>query len=232
MSPTKMQAAQFLPIRRLLLAMLSAAAVWSLCPSLARAGAYEDYFRAVALDDAQTVTALLKRGFDPNTIEGTRGDTGLILAMREGSMKVFPVLLNASGIDLEQQARNGDTALMIAAFKANMPAVQALLAKGAAVNKSGWSALHYAAASGDSEIVKVLVKQGADLDARSPNNTTPMMMAARGGFIYSVKVLSDAGADASLKNDIGMSAIDFARENGSTDIVDGLTYRLKKAGKL
>lgn len=220
------------PMRRLSLAALLAAVALSLCPPLARAGAYEDFFRAVSLDDAQTVTALLKRGFDPNTIEGVRGDSGLILAMREGSMKVFPVLLNARGIDLEQQARNGDTALMIAAFKANMPAVQALLAKGAAVNKSGWTALHYAAASGDSEIVKILVQKGAELDAPSPNKTTPMMMAARGGFIYSVKVLSDAGADASLKNDVGMTAIDFARENGSTDIVDGLTYRLKKAGKL
>ncbi|RQO38537.1 hypothetical protein DBR37_01170 [Herminiimonas sp. KBW02] len=232
MPDTRMQAAECLPMRRLTLAVLLSAAALSVCPPLARAGAYEDYFRAVSLDDAQTVTALLKRGFDPNTIEGARGDSGLILAMREGSMKVFPVLLNARGIDLEQQARNGDTALMIAAFKANMPAVQALLAKGAAVNKSGWTALHYAAACGDSEIVRVLVKQGAELDARSPNNTTPMMMAARGGFIYSVKVLSDAGADASIKNDVGMSAIDFARENGSTDIVDGLTYRLKKAGKL
>ena len=47
-----------------------------------------------------------------------------------------------------------------------------------------------------------------------------------------MKALSDAGADASLKNDVGMSAIDFARENGSNDIVEGLTYRLKKAGKL
>ncbi|ABR90500.1 Uncharacterized conserved protein [Janthinobacterium sp. Marseille] len=229
---TKIQADLPSPMRRLTLAALLGVAILSLCPPLARAGAYEDFFRAVSLDDAQTVTTLLKRGFDPNTIEGVRGDSGLILAMREGSMKVFPVLLNARGIDLEQQARNGDTALMIAAFKANMPAVQALLAKGAAVNKSGWTALHYAAASGDSEIVKILVKQGAELDAPSPNKTTPMMMAARGGFIYSVKVLSDAGADASLKNDVGMTAIDFARENGSTDIVDGLTYRLKKAGKL
>lgn len=220
------------PMRRLTLAALLGALVLSMCPPLARAGAYEDFFRAVSLDEVQTVTALLKRGFDPNTIEGVRGDSGLILALREGSMKVFPVLLNARGVDLEQQARNGDTALMIAAFKANMPAVQALLAKGAAVNKSGWTALHYAAASGDSEIVKILVKQGAELDALSPNKTTPMMMAARGGFIYSVKVLSDAGADASLKNDVGMTAIDFARENGSNDIVDGLTYRLKKAGKL
>lgn len=219
-------------MRRLTLAVLLSAAALSLCPPLARAGAYEDFFRAVSLDEVQTVTALLKRGFDPNTIEGVRGDSGLILALREGSMKVFPLLLNARGVDLEQQARNGDTALMIAAFKANMPAVQALLAKGAAVNKSGWTALHYAAASGDSEIVKILVKQGAELDALSPNKTTPMMMAARGGFIYSVKVLSDAGADASLKNDAGMTAIDFARENGSSDIVDGLTYRLKKAGKL
>ncbi|MNR76209.1 Ankyrin repeats (3 copies) [compost metagenome] len=220
------------PARRWVLKLFAGAAMLAMFPLLARAGAYEDYFRAVSLDDAATVTALLKRGFDPNTIEATRADSGLILAMRESSMKVLPVLLNARGINLEQQSANGDTALMIAAFKANKPAIEALLAKGAAVNKSGWTALHYAAASGDSEIVQILVKHGAELDAPSPNKTTPLMMAARGGFIYSVKVLSDAGADASLKNDVGMTAMDFAAQNGSSDIVEGLNYRLKKAGKL
>jgi len=197
----------------------------------AQAGAYEDYFKAAKLDDAATVTSLLQRGFDPNTVEPERGDTGLILALREKSMKVFPVLINARGIDLNLRANNGDTALMIAAYSANKPAVEALLAKGATVNQDGWTALHYAATIGDNDIVKMLLAKSAALDAPSPNKTTPMMMAARGGHIYTVKALLDAGADASLKNDVGMSAIDFAQQGGYKDIVEGLTYRLKKAGK-
>src|SRR3546814_14966726 len=66
----------------------------------------------------------------------------------------------------------GDTALMIAAYKTNKPAVMALLERGAAVNKQGWTPLHYAAASGDNEIVKMLMDKSAQLDALSPNGTT------------------------------------------------------------
>jgi ankyrin repeat protein len=121
---------------------------------------------------------------------------------------------------------------MIAAYKANKPAVLALLEKGAAVNRKGWTPLHYAAAAGDNEIVKMLMDKSAQLDALSPNGTTPMMMAARNGHILTVKLLLDAGADATLKNQRGMTAIDFARANGHKDIVEGLIYRLKKAGKL
>lgn len=198
----------------------------------AHAGAYDDYFQAAKLDDAPTVSALLQRGFDPNTVEAERGDSGLILALREKSMKVFVVLMNARGVNIDQRANNGDTALMIAAYTANKPAVEALLAKDATVNQDGWTALHYAAAIGDNDIVKLLLDKSAALDAPSPNKTTPIMMAARGGHIYTVKALLDAGADASLKNDAGMTAIDFAQQGRHTDIVEGLTYRLKKAGKL
>jgi len=214
------------------LQMMAALSAIASLPMLAHAGAYEDYFKAAKLDDTATITSLLQRGFDPNTVEPERGDTGLILALREKSMKVFPVLINARGIDLNLRANNGDTALMIAAYSANKPAVEALLAKGATVNQDGWTALHYAATIGDNDIVKMLLAKSAALDAPSPNKTTPMMMAARGGHIYTVKALLDAGADASLKNDVGMSAIDFAQQGGYKDIVEGLTFRLKKAGKL
>jgi hypothetical protein len=223
--------AQAVSMRRLCLQLLMALSLYASLTMQAQAGAYEDYFKAAKLDDAATVTSLLQRGFDPNTVEPERGDTGLILALREKSIKVFPVLINARGIDLNQRANNGDTALMIAAYSANKPAVEALLAKGATVNQDGWTALHYAATIGDNDIVKMLLAKSAALDAPSPNKTTPMMMAARGGHIYTVKALLDAGADASLKNDVGMSAIDFAQQGGYKDIVEGLTYRLKKAGK-
>lgn len=204
----------------------------AIAPAVAFAGAYDDFFRAVKMDDAQVVKALLARGFDPNTIEEERGDTGMILAMREGSMKVFDVLLNAPDIDLEIGAKNGDTALMLACFKGHRRAVEALLQKGAEVNRPGWTPLHYAAAIGNNDIVKLLLDKSAYIDAESPNKTTPIMMAARGGHIYTVKLLLDEGADATLKNELGMSAIDFAEKFNHKDIAEGLTYRLKKAGKL
>lgn len=217
--------------RRLLLAIGASLALLSF-PMLSRADSYDDWFHAVQLDDDQTVASLLKRGFDPNTIERDRGDSGLMIAIRENAMRVFMVLLNARDIELDQKASNGDTPLMLAAFKANKPAVKALLEKGAAVNRPGWTPLHYAAAAGDNEIVQMLLDKSANLDARSPNGTTPIMMAARGSHILTVKLLLDSGADATLKNQQGMTAIDFARQAGDKQIVEGLTYRLKKAGKL
>jgi ankyrin repeat protein len=121
---------------------------------------------------------------------------------------------------------------MIASYKGNKAAVAALLARKVEVNRPGWTALHYAAASGSNDIVHMLLDKGAALDARSPNNTTPIMMAANGGHILTVKLLLDQGADATLKNDLGMTAVDFARNVERADIADGLIYRLKKSGKL
>jgi uncharacterized protein len=218
--------------RRNVLAAVYALLAILCLPSLSHAGAYDDFFQAVKLDDSEEISSLLKRGLDPNLIEAERGDTGMILALRENSMKVFDVLLNARGNDLETKARNGDTALMVAAYKGNKRAVEALLGKQAQVNRPGWTALHYAAAVGRNDIVQLLLDNSAYIDAESPNKTTPIMMAARAGHILTVKLLLDEGADASLKTTEGRTAIDFATMHGFTDIVEGLTYRLKKSGKL
>lgn len=207
-------------------------AVLVLASGAALAGAYEDFFMATRYDRASAVQSLLTRGFDPNTVEEERGETGLMVALRENSMRVFALLLNAPAVNLEAKARNGDTALMIACFTGNRPAVEALLEKGAEVNRPGWTPLHYAAAIGNNEIVSMLLDKSAYIDAESPNKTTPLMMAARGGHIRTVKLLLDEGADATLKNDLGMNAIDFATKYDFKDIADGLTSRLKKMGKL
>jgi ankyrin repeat protein len=218
--------------RRYCLGALSALAAALLAPGAAFGGAYEDFFRAVQIDNDAVVKSLLARGLDPNLIEPERGDSGLILALRSGSMQVFQLLVAQKNIDLDIKARNGDNALMIAAFTGNKEAVETLLAKGAEVNRVGWTPLHYAAAIGNNDIVQLLLDKAAYIDAESPNKTTPIMMAARGGHILTVKLLLDEGADAALKNDVGMTAIDFARKNNHKDIAEGLAFRLKKAGKM
>ncbi len=53
-------------------------------------------------------------------------------------------------------------------------------------------------------------KNHAYIDAESPNKTTPLMMAALYGSPASVKLLLEAGADPWRRNELGLTAIDFA----------------------
>ena len=220
------------PMRHLMLQALAAAGLALCLPELVFAGAFDDWFKAIKLDLDGQVRTLLRRGVDPNTIDDERGDTALILAVREDAAKVIDLLLQNKDVKLDARSRNGDTALMLAAYKNKPALVRALLDKGAEPNQTGWTALHYAATVGNNDIVQLLLDRSAYIDAESPNQTTPIMMAARGGHILTVKLLLDEGADATLKNGAGMTAIDFAKAGGFNDIVEGLTYRLKKAGKL
>ncbi len=181
-------------------------------PVQSHAAPTDEFFKLISLDDYRAIPKLLDAGLNPNVKGGERGNTGLILAVQENSMKSFNVLLDAKGVDLNAQATNGDTALMVASYKNNVEAVNALLAKGAAVNKAGWTPLHYAAAAGNGEIVQILLKAGAQVNALSPNKTTPLMMAARSGKTDTMDLLEKAGANANLKNDVGMTAMDFYKK--------------------
>lgn len=191
---------------------------------------FDDWFRAIRLDDARGVKALLDRGFDPATIEPEHFDPSLTFAIRQKSPKVFRLLLSVPGIDLNARSRNGDTALMVAAFLSDTESALALIEKGAEINRPGWTPLHYAAASGNLTILRRLLDESAFIDAESPNRNTPLMMAARGGHAAAVQLLLDDGADPTLKNDGGMSAAAFARAQGHSDLarqLDALPERRK-----
>jgi ankyrin repeat protein len=171
------------------------------------------FFRAVQMDDARTVRTLLGRDMDPNALNPIGGEPPLVLALREGSMDVFEALLAHPGIRVDTPAINGNTALMMAAFKGNRPAVEALIAKGAAVNLPGWTPLHYAAAGGDIDIAGLLLTHGAKIDAPSPRPSgsyTPLMMAAREGRDDAALFLLKRGADRRLKNGEGLTAAQIA----------------------
>ncbi|WP_394778938.1 ankyrin repeat domain-containing protein [Undibacterium sp.] len=214
-----------------LFATMSAVLFFVLAAPAAFAGAYDDYLTAVKFDDIKKLQILLKRGMDPNTVETMRGESGMMIALRENSMKVFDALMATDGINIEAKSKNGDTALMIASYMGNVEAVNKLIAADAEVNRPGWTPLHYAAAKGDPAVIAILLENYAYIDAASPNHTTPLMMAARSGKTAAVKLLMDEGADVTLKNDVGMTALDFAVDLELKEISGMLRSALKQHAK-
>lgn len=182
----------------------------------ANAGSYDDFFVAIKRDDAHTVQELLQRGFDPNTPSLEHLD-GLYLALRDGSLKAAQALVDWPKTNVDVRTDHDETPLMMACLRGQIDIARKLIARGADVNKTGWTPLHYAATSGNVAIIQMLLDENAYIDAESPNGTTPLMMAAMYGTPEAVKLLIDSGADPTLKNQLGMTAQDFATRGSRKD---------------
>ena len=175
----------------------------------ALAGAYEDFFAAISRDDGGALRVLLERGVDPNT-RNPSGLSGLFLAVRGGALRSVDVLLAWPRVDVDPRTPQDETPLMLAALKGHLALAERLVKSGADVNKTGWTPLHYAATGGHGPVIRLLLEHHAYIDSESPNGTTPLMMAARYGTPGAVKLLLEEGADPLLKNQLQLSAIDFA----------------------
>lgn len=193
----------------------------------AQAAPADTMIKAVKFDDVKEVNKQLANGMDPNMTDD-QGMPLLVLAAREKSDKVAAALVANPKTNIEIQDKAGENALMLAALNGDLPMVQLLISKDAEVNKKGWAPLHYAAANGHDDIVKLLLDHSAYVDAGSPNGTTPLMMAARGGHVSTIKLLLDNGADLNVKNQIGMNALDFAKRYKEPDVIEGLTARMQQ----
>jgi uncharacterized protein len=192
----------------------------------ANAGSFEDFFIAIKNDNAGTLNGLLDRGFDPNTAD-EKGQPGLTIAMQAGTLSAARALLARPATDVNALNQARESALMMAALKGNLEGAQLLLDRGAKVNLSGWSPLHYAATGPEPKVVQLLLDRGAEIDAGAPNGTTPLMMAAQYGSEASVALLLARGADVKRRSQLDLSAVDFARKAGRLALVE----RLEQAGR-
>lgn len=142
------------------------------------------------------------------------GDTALIAAVARGHVATAKALIDA-GCDLNKKNRNGSTALMLAAEHGHLDLVRMLLTAGADQNKrdkQGITALMWAVKNGIYDLVDILADSRV-LNIKSKRGQTALMWAARAGNIHLVELLTAKGADISIRDYRGKTALDFARMN-------------------
>jgi ankyrin repeat protein len=200
---------------------LLAVAGWA-WPLLGAAETRDELFRAAAVDDEGAIVSMVLKGLNVGSKDAT-GQTALLIAAQEGSLKVARFLLKQPTVKVEARNNKDESPLMMAALKGHLELARALIAHRAEVNKTGWTPLHYASANsepGSSAMIALLLEHHAYIDAESPNRTTPLMMAARYGHADAVQLLLEEGADPTLRNEKGLTAVDFARGAGRKDQAD------------
>lgn len=131
--------------------------------------------------------------------KNTNGQTPLIVAAVTGSRDAAEALLS-KGADVNGTDEfKGETALQYAAFSGRIEMVKLLLSHGADVNvhsgNHGFTPLHQAVGGGaQSDLIKLLVAAGADLNARDKSGLTPMMTAKQYALPDTSELLRSLGA--------------------------------------
>ncbi len=143
--------------------------------------------------------ALIAAGADVNAKDDIQ-DSAFLYAGAEGRIEILKMTLPTA--DLKSTNRYGGTALIPAAHHGHTEAVRILLATAIDkdhVNRLGWTALLEAVILGDggpvhSEIVRLLVEAGANVNIADREGVTPLQHAKRRGYAAMVRILEARGA--------------------------------------
>lgn len=142
---------------------------------------------------------LIAAGADVNARDSI-SDTPFLYAGAEGRNEILKMTLQA-GADLASTNRYGGTALIPAAHHGHPETVKILLGtpiKIDHVNRLGWTALIEAVILSDggrihTDIVRLLVEAGADVNIADRDGVTPLVHARRGGYTAMATILERAG---------------------------------------
>ena len=86
---------------------------------------------------------------------------------------------------------------------------------------NGWQALHFAADSGDVELVSALLQSGADVDGLTAQRDTALCIAAERGHVEVVQALVAAGAALTVRRR-GLTAVEWSVYRGQAALVEWL----------
>lgn len=82
----------------------------------------------------------------------------------------------------------------------------------------GGTILHEAAAASDTLLITLVIKHGADINARDREGWTPLMFSADSCCPEAARLLLGHGAGTGIVNKEGRSALDIAKESECADV--------------
>ena len=162
----------------------------------------------------KVIEYLLDKGFDKNYVT-SEGETPILAASQNSNLVVLKKLIE-KGANLEAIDNNKRNALFIAALcNPNPEVVSFIIDKGIPVNYRdpiGNTAVLYAAQNYNENVIKTLVKKGADLQAVNENGFTALMsaMSAGNNNVEVVKYLIENGIDVNAKDSDNITALMYA----------------------
>ena len=189
---------------------------------------------AIQYKEPKVIKVLLEKA-DVN-IKDDLGNSPIHLAVMKKKDEIFDLLLEKN-VDVNVAGADGktknQTALYAAVMQNREDLVQKLIEKGSDPNiadADGGLVLSEAVArrNANPQIVKRLLDGGANVNAQELNQGTALIIAASNNAISSptrqeiVKMLLDKGADKSIKDKTGKTALDWAKHQGNTDVVEML----------
>ncbi|XP_036832876.1 ankyrin repeat family A protein 2 isoform X1 [Oncorhynchus mykiss] len=129
------------------------------------------------------------------------------------------------------QDEEGFTPLMWAAAHGQIAVVEFLLQNGADPNllaKGRESALSLACSKGYTDIVKMLIDCGVDVNEYDWNGGVPVLYAVHGNHLRCVEILLESGADPTIESDSGFNAMDMAVAMGHRNVQQVMEAHLLK----
>uniref|UniRef100_UPI00398E5424 protein phosphatase 1 regulatory subunit 12A isoform X3 n=1 Tax=Pristiophorus japonicus TaxID=55135 RepID=UPI00398E5424 len=166
---------------------------------------------------------LISRGANVAAVN-SEGETPLDIAEEEAMEELLQEEISRQGVDIEA-ARKEEERIML------RDARQWLNSGQISDNrhpKSGGTALHVAAAKGYSEVLKLLIQAGYDVNIKDYDGWTPLHAAAHWGKEETCRILVESFCDMEMINKVGQTAFDVADE----DILGYLEELQKKQNML
>lgn len=144
-------------------------------------------------------------------------------AVSLGEIDIVLQSLQDENFNIDSFSPDGFTGLGLAAYFGNKKLVRLLLDLGANVNLPSnnnfkVAPIHSACAIQDLEIIEMLLKNGANVNARQLQGITPLYSAAHNGNLALIKLLIQHKAEPGVVTEGGKIPAEMAKEMGFTEV--------------
>lgn len=180
----------------------------------------------MAIDSSNDLGAvmLLQRGANPH-IEYQSANL-ISLATNRRCPRFVDMMIEKEGVDVNMKLISGQSIFHYTAKHGLINAMKKILQQGFPINShngSGVTALMDAANAGETDAVRLLIKEGADVNATEVSSkTTPLIYAAEKGYNDVVQILIEAGANTNAKTDWGFTPLLAASKYAHHEVVKTL----------